>query len=74
MPEIDSLDGSDWIESGFVNREATPREVIKLGTLHNAAGLPFADTISILDTFDVDRCRSPVHDWIKKPASSPPRG
>ncbi|QZP37522.1 IS6 family transposase [Halobaculum magnesiiphilum] len=67
MPEIARLiGGSDCFELGFVEREATPEPAMKLGIRLHLAGLSRSDTISILDTLGVERCRTTVHNWVQK--------
>ena len=62
MPEIDRLTGpSGGFELDFVEREATPQPLMKLSIHLHAAGLSLSDTVSVLDSFGVDRCRSTVH-------------
>jgi len=49
MPENDRLDGFlNDIESGFVEREATPKLLMKLSTQVYLAGPSPSDTVSIL--------------------------
>jgi len=75
MPEIDRLnEGSDWIELEVVEREETPEPLMKLGIHLHAAGLSLSDTISILDKFGVDRCRTTVHNWVQKAGLQPTDG
>jgi transposase-like protein len=67
MPENDRLTGSlDEIELGFVEREATPRLMMKLGIQLHLAGLSLSNTVSILEVFGVKRARSTVHNWVHK--------
>jgi putative transposase len=67
MPENDRLDGClDEIELGFVEREATPRLLMKLGIQLHLAGLSLSNTVSILEIFGVERTRSTVHNWVHK--------
>jgi len=67
MPEIDRLsDGSDCIELGFVEREATPKSLMRLSIHLHAAGLSLSDTVRVLDSFGVQRARSTVHNWVQK--------
>ena len=56
----------DEIELGFVEREATPRFLMKLGIQLHLAGLSLSNTVSILDIFGVKRARSTVHNWVHK--------
>jgi len=49
MPENDRLNGClNEIELGFVEREATPRLLMKLGIQLHLAGLSLSNTVSIL--------------------------
>jgi transposase-like protein len=67
MAEIDRLSGSTgWIELDFVEKEETPRELMRLGIKLHLAGSSLAETTSILDEFGIDRCRSTVHNWVRK--------
>ena len=67
MPEIGRLrDVSDAIESDFVDCEATPKPAMKLA-IHLHLGDPsLIDTISVLDSFDIDPARSTVYKWGSK--------
>jgi hypothetical protein len=47
----------DEIQVGFVEREATPRLLMKLGIQLHLAGLSLSNTVSILEIFGVDRAR-----------------
>ena len=61
MPKTDRLtEHCNWIDLGLVEREATPRGVMKLGISLRLAGLSLADTVSILERFGVERHRSIV--------------
>ena len=67
MPENTRLSGClDEIELGFVEREATPRLLMKLGIHLHLAGLSLSNTVSILEIFGVNRARSTVHNWVHK--------
>ena len=67
MPENDRLNGClDEIELGFVERESTPRFLMKLGIQLHLAGLSLSNTVSILEIFGVERARSTVHNWVHK--------
>lgn len=75
MAEIARLSGhSDWIDLEFVEREETSIETMKLGIHLHVAGLSLLDTISILERFNVDRCRSTVHNWVQKAELQPTDG
>jgi transposase-like protein len=74
MNEISRLSGgSDAIELEFVEREATPIELMELANHPHLGGLSLADTVSVLDSFGVSRARSTVHNWVQK-ADLEPRG
>jgi transposase-like protein len=67
MPENTRFSGSiTQIELGFVEREATPGLLVKLGIQLHLAGLSISDTGSILEIFGVKRARSTVHNWVHK--------
>jgi putative transposase len=67
MPETDRLGGSlGQIELDFVEREATPRLLMKLSIQLHLAGLSLSNTVSILEIFGVERARSTVHNWVHK--------
>ena len=67
MLENGRLSGSiDQIELGFVEREATPELLMKLGIQLHLAGLSLSNTVSILELFGVKRARSTVHNWVHK--------
>jgi len=44
-----------------MEREATPKFVMKLGIQMHLAGLSFSNTVSILSSLGVERVRSTVH-------------
>ena len=67
MSKNDRLNGClNEIELGFVEREATPRFLMKLGIQLHLAGLSLSNTVSILELFGVKRARSTVHNWVHK--------
>jgi len=75
MPENASLSGSiDRIELEFVEREATPRLLMKLSIQLHLAGLSLSNTVSILEIFGVKRARSTVHNWVHKADLQPEEG
>jgi transposase-like protein len=75
MPENASLSGCfDRIDLGFVEREATPRVLMKLSIQLHLAGLSLSNTVSILDLFGVSRARSTVHNWVHKADLQPETG
>jgi putative transposase len=75
MPENASLSGSiDQIDLGFIEREATPRFLMKLSIQLHLAGLSLSNTVSILEIFGVERARSTVHNWVHKADLQPEDG
>ena len=75
MPENDRLDGClNEIELGFVEREATPRLLMKLSIQLHLAGLSLSSTVSILDIFGVSRARSTIRNCIHKAELQPESG
>jgi transposase-like protein len=75
MPENASFSGCiDRIELGFVEREATPRLLMKLSIQLHLAGLSLSNTVSILEVFGVERARSTVHNWVHKADLQPEEG
>jgi len=62
MPENDRLNGClDEIDLDFVEREATPRLLMKLNIQLHLAGLSLSNTVSFLEVFGVERVRSTAH-------------
>ncbi len=75
MPENERLSGSiDQIDLAFVEREATPRFLMKLSIQLHLAGLSLSNTVSILEVFGVQRARSTVHNWVHKADLQPRMG
>ena len=75
MPENTRLSGSiDQIELDFVEREATPKLLMKLGIQLHLASLSLSNTVYILDIFGVSRARSTVHNWVHKAELQPEAG
>src|SRR6056297_861259 len=75
MPEFNRLTGdTGWIELDFVEREATPEPLMKLSIHLHAAGISLSDTVSVLEKFGVERCRSTVHNWVQKANLQPTDG
>lgn len=75
MPETDRLGVcSDWLELDFVQKEATPPPVMKLGIELYMDGLSRSDTVSCLEWFGVNRARSTVHNWAQKAEFQPADG
>ncbi|MCL9814006.1 IS6 family transposase [Natranaeroarchaeum aerophilus] len=75
MPENARLNDSiDQIDLEFVEREATPELLMKLGIQLHLAGLSLSNTVSILELFGVKRARSTVHNWVHKADLQPEDG
>ena len=75
MPENDRLSGClDEINLEFVEREATPKLLMKLSIQLHLAGLSLSNTVLFLEVFDVDRVRSTVHNWVHKAELQPESG
>jgi putative transposase len=75
MPENTRLTScGDRIELDFVEREATPRLLMKLSIQLHLAGLSLSNTVSILERFGVERARSTVHNWVHKAELQPESG
>ncbi|AUX07901.1 transposase [Halalkaliarchaeum desulfuricum] len=75
MPENDCLSGNiDQIDLEFVEREATPRFLMKLSIQLHLAGQSLSNTVSILEIFGVERARSTVHNWVHKADLQPESG
>jgi len=75
MPENDRLNGClDEIDLEFVEREATPRLLMKLSIQLHLAGLSLSNTVSILEVFGVRHARSTVHNWVHKADLQPKSG
>ncbi|MFC7057228.1 IS6 family transposase [Halovenus salina] len=69
------LSGSiDQIDLEFIEREATPRFLMKLSIQLHIAGLSLSNTVSILEIFGVERARSTVHNWVHKADLQPEDG
>ena len=75
MPENTRLSGTlGQIELDFVEREATPRLLMKLSIQLHLAGLSLSNTVSLLEVFGVERARSTVHNWVHKADLQPDAG
>ncbi|MUW13482.1 IS6 family transposase [Halorubrum sp. CBA1125] len=75
MPENDRLCGClDEINLEFVEREATPRLLMKLRIQLHLSGVSLSNTVSFLEVFGVDRVRSTVHNWVHKANLQPEFG
>jgi transposase-like protein len=67
MPENARLSGCiDQFNLEFVEREATPMILIKLGIQLHLTGLSLSNTVPFLEIFGVERSRSTVHNWVHK--------
>jgi transposase-like protein len=72
MPKTAGFNGwLDDIELKFVEREATPRLLMKLSIQLHLAGLSLSNTVSFLEIFGVSRARSTVHNWFTRQLYSP---
>jgi len=75
MQENARLSGClDEITLEFIEREATPRLLMKLSIQLHLAGLSLSNTVSILEIFGVERARSTVHNWVHKSELQPESG
>jgi transposase-like protein len=75
MLSFDRLNGdSGCIELAFLEREATPKSIIKLGLRLHLAGISLSDTVLVLETLGVDRHRTTVHRWVQKADLQPTDG
>ncbi|WP_222914248.1 IS6 family transposase [Natrinema sp. SYSU A 869] len=75
MPEFSRLTGSSsGAQLDFVEREATPRELMRLSIQLHLSGLSLSDTVSILEKFGVEPARSTVHNWVQKAELQPTDG
>jgi len=75
MPENARLSGClDEINLDFVEREATPKLLMKLSIQLHLAGLSLLNTVLFLEIFGVDRVRSTVHNWVHKADLQPESG
>jgi len=75
MPKNARLSGClNQIDLDFVEREATPRLLMKLSIQLHLAGLSLSNTVSIIEIFGVERARSTVHNWVHKADLQPEDG
>jgi len=75
MPENDRRSGClDEVNLVFVEREATPRLLMKLGIQLHSAVSWLSNTVSFLEVFGVDRVPSTVRNWVNKPDLQPESG
>ena len=58
----------------IVEREATPRLLMKLSIQLHLAGFSLSNTVSVLEIFGVERARSTVHNWVHKADLQPESG
>jgi transposase-like protein len=67
MPESGGLEGSiDWIDLGFIERERTPRGIIKIGIQLHIVSVSLSNTKQLLERFGVERSRMAIHNWVQK--------
>jgi putative transposase len=75
MPENTRLSGSlAQINPECIEREASPRWLMRLGIQLRLAVLPFSDTTSAFETFGVERARSTVHNQVHEADPRPESG
>ncbi|MDY6765218.1 MAG: IS6 family transposase [Halobacteria archaeon] len=75
MDQINRLSyDSGWIDLDFVEREETPKEVMEMGIHLHLAGLSLSNTVEVLESMGVDRCRATVHNWVHKADLEPSGG
>jgi putative transposase len=68
------MGGIGQMELEFVEREATPQLLMKLGTQLHLAGLSLSNTVSTLEVFGASRARSAVHHWVHTADLQPESG
>lgn len=75
MPENARLSSSlDQMQLEFVERDATPRVLLKRSIQLHLAGLSLSNTVSVLELFGVERARSTIHTWVHKAELQPQDG
>ncbi|WP_436348680.1 IS6 family transposase [Natronorubrum sp. FCH18a] len=75
MPEFTRLNGSSsGVQLDFVEREATPRELMRLSIQLHLSELSLLDTVSVLERYGVERARSTIHNWVQKADLQPTTG
>jgi transposase-like protein len=75
MTGNDRLSGClDEINVDFVERETTPRLLMKLSIQLHLAGQSLSKTVSFLEEFGAKRVRSTVHNWVHKAELQPKSG
>ena len=57
-----------------MEREATPRPLLKLSIQLRLAELSLSNTISTIEIFVVERARSTIHNWVHKADLQPEEG
>jgi transposase-like protein len=75
MSEITRLnDCNDTFALDFVEREATPKDAMKLAVRLHLSGLSLSNTVSVLDVLGINRARSTIHNWVQKADLEPDSG
>ena len=75
MPENDRLSSClDEINLDFVEREATPKLLMKLSIQLHLSELSLSNTVLFLEVFGVNRVRSTVHNWVHRADLQPESG
>jgi len=75
MSEITRLkDSNDTFALDFVEREATPKDAMKLAVRLHLSGLSLSNTVSVLDVLGINRARSTIHNWVQKADLEPDSG
>jgi len=75
MPKSTGLSGClDEIDLEFVERESTPRLLMKLSIQLHLAESSISNTVSFLEVFGVESARSTVHNWVHKDDLQPDAG
>ena len=59
---------------GFIEREQTPCDLMRLSIHLHLAALSLSDTVRVLERFGVDRVRSTVHNSVQKAGLQPEDG
>lgn len=67
MSKTDRLDrDTGWIDLSFVERERTPPAIIEKAIRHHLAGLSLANTVILLEDFEITRSRTAIHYGVQK--------
>jgi putative transposase len=75
MPENTRLmDSIGQIDLEFVDCEATPQLLMKLGIQLHLAEISPSNTVSVLEVFGISRARLTVHNWVHKADIQPESG